>query len=96
MRLRFLLQNFLFALLIYFAFANIVHPWYVSSLVALCVFTNFRFPILWSGMVVLTYYTYLTDAYTENLYLVALEYAVVYGYLVWELVHSFSVSLSEN
>ncbi|MGB0929438.1 MAG: hypothetical protein ACPGVB_01590 [Chitinophagales bacterium] len=80
-----LLQNFLFALLIYFAFANIVHPWYVNSLVALCIFTSFRFPILWSGMVVLTYYTYLTDSYTENLYLVALEYIVVYAYLGWEL-----------
>lgn len=85
-KLLFLLQNFLFGLLIYFAFANIVHPWYVSSLVALCIFTPFRFPILWSGMVVLTYYTYLTDAYTESLYLVALEYTVVYGYLIWEMV----------
>ncbi len=81
-----LLQNYLFALLIYFALANIVHPWYVSSLVVLCIFTPFRFPILWSGMVVLTYYTYLTDAYTENLYLVAFEYMAVYGFLIWEII----------
>ena len=38
-----LLEKCLFALLLYFAFANIVHPWYVCSLVALCVFTPFRF-----------------------------------------------------
>ncbi len=80
-----LIEVFLFSLLIYFALANIVHPWYVSTLVALCIFTSFRFPVLWSAMVVLTYYTYLTDAYIENLYLVALEYVVVYGFLIWEL-----------
>ena len=82
--------QFLFALTIYFAFANIVHPWYVSSLVALCIFTSFRFPILWSGLILLTYYTYLTDAYTENLYLVAIEYIVVYTYLIWELIKKYS------
>ncbi|MEZ4886335.1 MAG: hypothetical protein R3E32_16485 [Chitinophagales bacterium] len=87
--LKTLLQGFLFALLIYFAFANIVHPWYVSSLVALCIFTPFRFPIVWSGMVVLTYYTYLTDAYTENLYLVGFEYFVVCVCLIWELKTAF-------
>ncbi len=80
-----LLEKALFALLLYFAFANIVHPWYVCSLVALCVFTPFRFPIVWSIMAVLTYYTYLTDAYMENLYLVGLEYLIVYGVLIWEL-----------
>ncbi|MFK7904346.1 MAG: hypothetical protein AB8B69_04435 [Chitinophagales bacterium] len=91
-----LIEGCLFALLIYFALANIVHPWYVSSLVALCVFTPFRFPILWSGMAVLTYYTYLTDAYTENLYLVALEYVVVYGYLIWELRKYFLTAIQKN
>lgn len=80
-----LLEKALFALLLYFAFANIVHPWYVCSLVTLCIFTPFRFPIVWSVMVILTYYTYLTTAYVENLYLVGLEYLVVYGVLVWEL-----------
>ena len=74
----------LLALFIYLAFANIVHPWYVCPLVAFCVFTPFRFPILWSALIVLSYFTYLTDAYTENLWLVAVEYLLVYGFLVWE------------
>ncbi len=78
-------QKLLFALLIYFSFATIVHPWYVCSLVALCVLTPYRFPILWSAMIVLTYFTYATDAYRENLWLVALEYLVVWLYLIGEI-----------
>jgi len=75
-----LIKKLLFALLIYFSFATIVHPWYVCSLVALCVLTPYHFPIVWSAMIVLTYFTYATDTYQENLWLVALEYGVVMAY----------------
>jgi len=80
-----LVKSCLFALLIYFALANIVHPWYVCSLVAFGSLTKFRFPIIWSFMVVLSYTTYMTNSYTELLGFVALEYLIVYGYLFYEL-----------
>ena len=38
-----LLQAFLFALFVYFVFANIVHPWYVCGLLALSVFYTLSF-----------------------------------------------------
>ncbi len=77
--------SWMFALLIYFALATIVHPWYLTSLVAFAVFSRFRFAILWSGLALLSYYTYVTDAYVENLALVAVEYSLVFGFLLWEI-----------
>jgi len=69
----------------YFFFATIVHPWYVSGLVAIAAIGNFRYPMLWSGLIFLSYYTYRDTTYTENLYFVALEYVLVFGLLFWEL-----------
>ncbi len=75
----------LLSLFIYFGLATIVHPWYVTSLIAVGVFTHFRFPVAWSAVVVLSYYTYISNDYIENMYFVALEYIIVYGILLGEL-----------
>jgi hypothetical protein len=39
----------LLALTVYFGLATIVHPWYVTGLVALGVFTGWKYPLAWSG-----------------------------------------------
>jgi hypothetical protein len=78
---------FLLALTIYLSVATIVHPWYITTLAALAVLSPLRFPFVWTYLVMLTYYTYLTDAYTENLYVVCLEYVLVYAFMVYELWH---------
>ena len=70
----------------YYALATTVHPWYITPLIALAPLTRFRYPLVWGGAAVLSYAAYRTSAYTENLWLVALEYAVVYAVLVWELL----------
>jgi len=69
----------------YFAFASIVHPWYATTLVALASFSRFRWPMLWTAFLPLTYFTYLTDAYIENLWLTSLAYGAAYGLLIYEL-----------
>ena len=69
----------------YYALATTVHPWYITPLIALAPFTRFRYPLVWGGAVVLSYAAYRTTAYTENLWLVGLEYASVYSVLIWEL-----------
>jgi alpha-1,6-mannosyltransferase len=80
-----LLMDWLWVLSIYFLFTTILHPWYITTLVALSVFTSFRFPVIWSGLIFLTYAGYTPDSFQENLWLTALEYAVVIGYLIFEL-----------
>ncbi|PSR56909.1 hypothetical protein AHMF7605_27135 [Adhaeribacter arboris] len=77
---------FLFALSVYFFLTTTVHPWYLTTLAALCVFTPYRYALVWSGAAVLSYATYQTRTYHENLYLTALEYALVYGWFIWEIL----------
>lgn len=81
-----LLRMMLLSLSIYLVFANIVHPWYIASLIAFCLFTNFRYPILWSFLIMLTYQTYQTTAYQENLWIVGIEYTLLLAFIVYELV----------
>ncbi|TGD80651.1 hypothetical protein [Hymenobacter wooponensis] len=75
----------LLLLTLYYLLATTVHPWYITPLVALSVFSHYRFALVWSGMAVLSYAAYQTLAYTENLWLVGLEYAVVIGLFLWEM-----------
>jgi hypothetical protein len=77
--------RFLLMLSSYFLLATIVHPWYVSGLLALCITTKYRFPIVWSALIFLSYYTYKDTTYTESMLLVTIEYTIVIGYLIYEL-----------
>ena len=74
----------LFAICLFLFCTTTVHPWYTILPVVLCVFTPFRFPVLWSGLIILTYRNYSYDSYHENLWLVALEYLLVAVMLLLE------------
>lgn len=67
----------LWAISLYLLFTTTVHPWYTSLPIVLCLFTRFRFPILWSGLIYLTYINYSYDVYHENLWVVGIEYGLV-------------------
>lgn len=79
-------ELFLAALSIHFFLATTVHPWYLTTLVAFTVFTPYRYTLMWSGAAVLSYATYQTKAYQENLLLTALEYTVVWLWLMVEII----------
>ncbi|MFD1062213.1 mannosyltransferase [Winogradskyella litorisediminis] len=73
----------------YLFLSTTVHPWYVATLVALCVFTNYRFPLVWSVVIVLSYLSYLsigTASKSENLWIIGLEYFIVFSAFVWEVI----------
>jgi alpha-1,6-mannosyltransferase len=76
----------LFILTIYFAFATTVHPWYITSLLALSIFTKFRFSLVWTGLIFLTYLGYSQNGYSENLWVTTIEYVIVIGYLAYEVI----------
>ncbi|MBO6880639.1 mannosyltransferase [Winogradskyella sp.] len=69
----------------YLFLSTTVHPWYIATLVILCVFTNYRFPMVWSLVVVLSYLAYLNVDNSENLWIIALEYIIVFSVFIWEL-----------
>ncbi len=76
----------LFAITVYLFMTVTVHPWYLSLPVVLCIFTRFRYPVLWSGLIFLTYINYSYPTYQENLWVVGGEYVVVCLFAIWELV----------
>jgi hypothetical protein len=81
-----LISSMLFAISIYYSLASIVHPWYIAIPLFFSVFTRYKFPLVWSFFTILSYAAYQNDIYRENLYLVAIEYMVVYSVLVFELL----------
>ena len=73
------------SLTIYLLLSTTVHPWYLTTLVMLSVFTEMRFAIVWSLMVILSYATYQTQPYDENLLLTSVEYFLISGTIILEL-----------
>ena len=82
------------AIFFYFLLSTTVHPWYVATPLLLCLFTKYRFPILWSGLVFLSYSAYRAEGYSENMWLVATEYILLLSFAIWEITRSFQTRLS--
>lgn len=75
----------LVALTIYLFGATTVHPWYLCPLVALSVLTGYRYPVVWSAMIILSYAAYRSDPPGESAWMIASEYLLVYGWCIWEM-----------
>lgn len=71
----------------YYFLSTTVHPWYIAVPLALCVFTNYKFPVIWSFFIVLSYSAYMNADYSENLWLVGLEYVLVFSFFIYEVYH---------
>jgi alpha-1,6-mannosyltransferase len=80
-----LFTTMLFAVSIYLLFATTVHPWYVATPLLLSLFTSYRFPIIWSCVVFLSYSAYRTPNFEESMAWIALEYFIVIGYGIYEI-----------
>ncbi|MGB3150189.1 MAG: mannosyltransferase [Maribacter sp.] len=81
-----LLSSMLWILTLYYFMSATVHPWYVIFLVLLAIFTEFKFAIIWSAAVVLSYFAYSLTDFKENLWLLTIEYIAVYSYLLYEII----------
>jgi len=81
-----LITGMLFAISVYFLLSTTVHPWYIATPLVLSIFTKYKFPIVWSLVVMLSYQAYGVDGFKENVGWVALEYAIVIAFFVWEVV----------
>ncbi|WP_341475830.1 mannosyltransferase [Christiangramia salexigens] len=83
-----LLTNMLFAVTGYLLLSTTVHPWYLAIPLMLSVFTEYRYMLVWSALVMLSYFAYSNAAYAESYLLISLEYILVTGVLVRELFFS--------
>ncbi len=80
-----LIAGMVLALSIYFFTSTTVHPWYIATLLALSIFTRFRFPLAWSFLIMLSYWAYSQPEFQENQWLISLEYGLVFAWLLFEL-----------
>lgn len=80
-----LINSMLWVLSIYYFIAPTVHPWYIIFLVVLSCFTNYRYAIIWSATVILSYWAYSNPNYIENLGILTFEYFVVYTFMIYEI-----------
>ncbi|PRX52403.1 glycosyltransferase 87 family protein [Salegentibacter salegens] len=80
-----LLSTMLLGVSAYFLLATTVHPWYVATPLLLSVFTNFRFALIWSFLVILSYSAYSNAEFKENFWLIAIEYILVIGIFLLEI-----------
>ncbi|MGY8916284.1 MAG: mannosyltransferase, partial [Flavobacteriales bacterium] len=81
-----LFTSMLWILSCYYFLVTTVHPWYIIFLVILAIFTEFRYPLVWSLTVILSYWAYSNALFQENLLILSIEYILVYGFLIYELV----------
>lgn len=82
-------QQFITAMLlclsVYFFMSTTVHPWYIATLLILGVFTNYKFPLVWSFVIILSYLAYLQIGKadkSENLWIIGLEYLIIYAVFI--------------
>ena len=83
-----LISAMLLVLSFYFFTATTVHPWYVATLLIMSVFTKYKFPLVWSFVIILSYLAYVNvdkADKSENLWVIAIEYIVVYTVFFWEV-----------
>lgn len=80
-----LITSMLFVLSFYYFTSTTVHPWYIATLLFLSIFTKYKFPLVWSFAAVLSYLAYANQNNTENLWVITLEYVLVYSVFFWEI-----------
>jgi len=80
----FLVSSF-FVFTLYLFSSQSIHPWYICMPLFLSVFTSYRFPIVWTFLSVFTYITYRTEAMQQQMWVVCLEYVILFGMIVWEV-----------
>ncbi|WP_343488014.1 mannosyltransferase [Allomuricauda sp. d1] len=78
----------------YYFLSSTVHPWYIVFLLGLSLFTHYRFTILWSATVVLSYFAYSQPDFKESLRLLAIEYLLVFGYFGYEILKNHNILAS--
>ncbi|GAB4246207.1 MAG: hypothetical protein Tsb0034_25110 [Ekhidna sp.] len=70
-------QSFLFILSIYLIFATTVHPWYILPLVVFGALSGYWYPIVWSGLIFLTYAGYSENGFELPMFIVVMEYMIL-------------------
>jgi hypothetical protein len=89
-----LFVNMLLAITGYYLLSTTVHPWYLLLPLVLSVFTTYKYMLIWSYLVILSYAAYQTDTVNEENLLITLQYAIVIISLSLEIFYPKSLNRS--
>jgi hypothetical protein len=81
-----LATSMLLTLSCYLFLSTTVHPWYLTTLIILSIYAAYRYALIWSIVIILSYFAYADIDYTENLWVLAFEYLIVFSGFIWEVV----------
>jgi hypothetical protein len=84
----------LLILTFYFLMATTVHPWYISTLVMLSIFTKYRYAVLWSFLIFFTYAGYMAEGFQEQLWITVVEYLAVIGFMLYEIFGKYRLNIN--
>lgn len=84
------LEAMLLGLSIYYFGASILHPWYICTILFLGLFSNYSYPVIWSGLVLLSYHAYQNVDYHENMLILIIEYTILFLAIAKDLFKSKS------
>lgn len=83
-----LFQRMTIAFFVYLILSSTLHPWYILPLLALSLFTNYVFPLVWSFFIFFSYvfYQFENNDVLEVRLVSTIEYIFVLGIFVFEMV----------
>lgn len=73
-------------LFIQLSMATTVHPWYIIPLIAFAALSKFRFPVIWSFLIFLTYSGYSGIGFDHPFLIIAIEYVIVIPLAIYEII----------
>lgn len=71
--------------LIYLLSQNVVHPWYIIPAFGVSILTKSKVFLVWTGLVFLSYNAYSNPEINENVYLILIEYGVLFIFILKEI-----------
>lgn len=72
------------AAFVYLSLSAVVHPWYVLLVFGVGLVGDMRFPVWWTGLVILSYSHYAHGHNEERFEWIILEYVLLWSMLLWE------------
>lgn len=89
-----IIQSFFWILTIYFLMSTTVHPWYITTLVFLSCFTNYKFALAWSATIFFSYFAYRKSGVESNTLFELIEYVSVGIVLLFERIKNKTTTTS--
>jgi len=83
------------AYFVYLILSMVVHPWYIIPLIGLGILGSMRYPLIWSYLVFLSYYTYSIVPYRENHVLIGIQYGLLAIFAIAEYANHLSPQKSD-